>query len=405
MPGAAADLLAGGLNQNLGGFRLSPAATEVERALTAWLASAFGLPAAAGGLIVSGGSMANLTCLKVARDARAGWDVRRLGARGGPPLAVYASTEIHDVVRRAVDALGLGMDALRLVDVDEGLRLRVDALRSAIAGDRARGLRPVAVVASAGTVATGAVDPLPEVADVCAADGLWFHVDASYGGPAVLADDLRPQLAGVERADSIAFDPHKWLATPLPGGCALFRDLAAAYDSFHLDAAYTVEDAERTGATFDFGSHGLEWSRGFGALRIWVSLLAHGTGAYARRISHDAALARYLAAQVEARPEFELVAPVGLSICCFRYVPPGPALDDDQLSALNARLMTELQLDGRAYCSNAVLGRRFVLRACVVGYRTEAPDIDALLDVAAEIGARLAADLAPAPPDPRTSSL
>jgi glutamate/tyrosine decarboxylase-like PLP-dependent enzyme len=396
VPGAVAELVAAGLNQNLGGWRLSPAATEIELAVIRWLAREFGLPEGAGGLLVSGGAMANLVGLKTARDAKAGGDIRGSGVRGLPPLTLYASEEVHDVVGRAADLLGLGAGAVRLLPTDDLFRLRVDALVDAVERDLAAGSRPLAVVASAGTVATGAVDPLPEIADVCAEHDLWFHVDGAYGGPAVLADDLRGQLAGIERADSIAFDPHKWLYVPHSAGCVLLRDFSRLAASFSVDASYLHQDLEATGRGLDFARLGPQFSRGFQALKVWLSLLAHGRAAYARRISHDAALARYLGELVEEHPEFELAVPVGLSICCFRYVPPGlPAGPDREeiLDRLNEQLLTAIQLDGRSYCSNAVLGGRFWLRACIVNFRTEAPDVERLLEVAAELGAGIAAEL------------
>ncbi|MGH2785231.1 MAG: pyridoxal phosphate-dependent decarboxylase family protein [Actinomycetota bacterium] len=389
VPGAVADLIAAGLNQNLGGWRHSPAATEIELHLTRWFASRFGLPEVAGGMITSGGAMANFTCLKVARDRVAGWDVRTRGLAGGQRLVLYASTEVHASVWRAADMLGLGMDAVRPVPVDGSFRLRPDALDTLIDADRLSGLRPFAVVATAGTTATGAIDPLPDIARIAAGGRIWFHVDAAYGGAAALSPGLRPLLEGIERADSIAFDPHKWMSTPHPGGCALLRDMAHAYDSFHYGASYTVEDRERTGSTFDFGSHGPQWSRGFTALKIWVSLLAYGEDAYARRIAHDCELARYMGSLVEDHPELELATPVSLSICCFRYLPPGGPRDDGHLDRLNERIMTEVQVDGRAYLSNAVLQKRFVLRACIVNFRTEASDVEALLATVIEIGRRL----------------
>jgi glutamate/tyrosine decarboxylase-like PLP-dependent enzyme len=398
VPGAAADLLAAGLNMNVGGWVLSPAATEIELHLTRTFASWFGLPPTAGGIIVSGGAMANFVALKAARDHRAGWDVRQAGVAGGPPLAMYLSRETHVVSSRAADMLGLGTGAVRQIGVDDGYRIRLDELRDAIARDRAAGARPFAVVASAGTVATGAIDPLDEIADLCAEEGLWFHVDAAYGGPGAFADDLRPGFAGIERADSIAFDPHKWLYTPLTGGCVLVRDMQHLPDSFSVTASYTYQDKERTGRGIDGTQLGPQFSRGFWALKVWLSLLAHGRRAYAARISHDAALARYLGARAEERPDFELVCPVGLSICCFRYMPPDlPAGEgrEEYLDLLNERLMTETQQDGRVFFSNAVLGGRFVLRVCIVNFRTEADDLDAVLDVAAEVGARLDAELRP----------
>ena len=326
------------------------------------------------------------------------------------PVRRYVSTETHIVSIRGADMLGMGSGNVRKVAVDDGYRIRVDELRAAIAEDRAAGIHPVAVVANGGTVSTGVVDPLEEIADVCRDEGLWFHVDAAYGGPAMLADDLRPLFAGIERADSVAFDPHKWLYTPQSGGCVVVRDMELMRRAFDVDyVAYVVKDEEHTDWGIDLGRNSPNFSRGFWALKVWVSLLAHGRTAYGRRISHDAALARYLGARVEESDEFELMTPVGLSITCFRYVPadlssPGPRLDpggpddlgrDAYLDLLNNRLMTEIQLDGRVYCSNAVLGERFCLRSCIVNYRTEAEDMDALLDVASELGAKLDVELRP----------
>jgi aromatic-L-amino-acid decarboxylase len=399
-PGVAADLLAAGLNQNVGGWRLAPAATEIELHFTRWFAEQFGLPAGAGGLLVSGGAMANFVALKVARDRKAGLGVRQTGMAAGGPFAMYASEEVHVVTDRAADMLGLGMDAVRKVAVDEVLRMRPDALADAIALDRAAGVRPLAVVATAGTVATGAIDPLPEIADVCEREGLWFHVDAAYGGPAVLADDLRPLFAGIERAHSIAFDPHKWLYTQHSGGCVIVRDLFWLVDSFGAAPSYVHEDKERTRHGLDLAMFGPQFSRGFQSLKVWLSLLAHGRRAYGERISHDAELARYLGAVIESREDFQLACPVGLSITCFRYVPPdlpaGPVEERERyLDRLNERVMTEVQLDGRVYYSNAVLGGRFVLRSCLVNFRTEAEDMDAVVDVTAEIGAKLDQELRP----------
>jgi glutamate/tyrosine decarboxylase-like PLP-dependent enzyme len=394
VPGAIAEMLAAGVNMNVGGWQLSPSASEIEAHLMRWFGECFGLPDTSGGLLVSGGSMANLVALKAARDSRAGWDVRRLGTSAGPRMAVYASAETHVVSDRAVDMLGIGRDGLRRLAVDANMRLQPHLLRTQIRADRALGLHPIAVVATAGTTSTGAIDPLQEIADVCAEEGLWMHVDAAYGGGAAFADDLRPLLDGIERADSIAFDPHKWLYVAQSAGCVLVRDLRRLEQSFQVYASYVHQDIDHTGAGASLGDIGPQYSRGFQALKLWVSLLAHGRRAYADRISHDAALARYMAARVAERPEFELVVPVGLSICCFRYRPAADGVDETYLSLLNERIMTELQLDGRVYISNAVLeGDRFVLRACIVNHRTEADDVDAVLDVAAELGARLDRDL------------
>jgi aromatic-L-amino-acid decarboxylase len=383
---------------NLGGWRHTPSGTEIELQLIRWFAEQFGLPETAGGYLTSGGAMANFIALKTARDHQATWDIRAEGVSAGPPLVLYASEEVHVTTDREADMLGLGAGAVRKIPVDDQYRMRVDLLRESIAKDVADGKLPFAVVATAGTVATGSIDPLPEIADICAEHGLWMHVDGAYGGPAILAEDLKPMFAGIERADSIAFDPHKWMYTPHSGGCIVVRDFANLGRAFTAHAGYVHEDKERTGHGVDLGMMGPQFSRGFQALKVWVSLLAHGRRAYAARISHDAELARYMAARVEEREELELSAPVVLSICCFRYVPPdlpdGPGREE-YLDVLNERTMTEIHLDGRAFCSNAILGGRFVLRACIVNFRTEAEDIDATLDVAVELGQKLDAELRP----------
>lgn len=382
VPGAAADLLAAALNANVGGWLLAPAATEIELALTRWLAFQFGLPDTAGGMVVAGGAIANFVSLKAARDSLSGLETRRTGI-AGQKLAFYCSEEAHVTIDRAADMLGLGTDAVRHIAVDDDLRMCPDALADAIRTDLGQGVRPVAVVATAGTTGTGAIDPLGELARIASEHGAWFHVDAAYGGPAVLADDLRPLFAGIEHADSITLDPHKWLSTPLGSGCVLVRDVQSLSGSFGVYASYVHED-EDVDRGVNLGFMGPQFSRGFDALKVWVSLLAHGRAAYGRRISHDVALTRYLAGRVEEHPDFELLAS-GLSICCFRYRPEG--LDDDAyLDRLNERLMTALQLDGRVFPSNAIVRGRFCLRTCIVNFRTEAEDLDRVLEVAAELG-------------------
>jgi glutamate/tyrosine decarboxylase-like PLP-dependent enzyme len=404
VPGAAAELLAAGLNMNLGGYQLSPSATEIEVHLMRWFASQFGMNGSnAGGLLVSGGALATFVGLKAARDHRLGLEVRHRGIAGAGPGAMYATREVHVVTHRAADMLGLGSDAVRTVEVDGDQRMRPDHLAAAIEADVANGVRPIAAVASAGTVSTGAIDPLDEIADVCAEHGVWLHVDGAYGGPAVFADDLRPLLAGIGRADSIAFDPHKWLYIPHSAGAVLVQDMGLLVESFSAEASYTYSDEERSPQSTGLRMFGPQFSRGFQALKVWVSLLSHGRGAYADRISHDAALARYLGERAAARQDFELLAPVGLSICCFRYLPQGLAGEgtverEEYLNRLNQRLMTEMQLDGRVFLSNVVIepSGAFGLRVCVVNFRTEAEDMDAVLDVAAELGSRLDAELRPA---------
>jgi glutamate/tyrosine decarboxylase-like PLP-dependent enzyme len=399
IPAAAADLLAAGLNQNTGGWRLGPGATEIELHLTRWFGERLGMPPPAGGIITSGGAMSAFIGLKAALHAKAGWDVRTRGVAAGPPVALYASSEVHTVNVRAADMMGLGAAAVRSIPVDPALRIRTDLLRQAVAADLRAGTRPIAVIGSAGTVATGAVDPLDELADVAAEHGLWFHVDGAYGGVAAMTDELRPLFHGIERADSVVLDPHKWLYTPQSGGALVVRDLERLRDAFSVEPSYTHEDKTVTGRGPDLYEVGPNFSRGFHALKIWVSLLAYGWRAYQRRIAHDVRLARYLHERVLESPELEPVGPVPvLSIACFRYVPAdlaGDAGADAYLNRLNEALMLELQLDGRVFPSNAVVGGRYAIRACLVNVRTEAADVDALLDAAVRHGRRLDASLRP----------
>ncbi|MEO5634501.1 pyridoxal-dependent decarboxylase [Gaiella sp.] len=386
VPGAIADLLASGLNSNPGGWALSAAPSEVEAQLIRWLASRFGLPAGAGGNLVSGGSLANLSALKLARD-QANTDVRISGV-GGQRLAIYASEESHFTIDRAADVLGLGESAVRKVAVDERLRMRVDDLERLVANDLAAGVKPVAIVGTAGTTGTGSIDPLVEIAAVATRVGAWFHVDAAYGGAIALSDELRPLLNGIELADSITFDTHKWLYAPVVSAAFLVRDETALLDSFSAHAAYVAQDREVADRGTDYGFEGLQLSRGFIALRVWVGLLAHGRAAYARRIEHDVALTNWLAELVEEAPELELACPTSLSICCFRYRPSGVD-DDGYLDRLNHRVMTELQIDGRVFPSNAAIRGRTTIRTCIVSYRTEARHLQQLIDLTLEIGERV----------------
>lgn len=397
--GAVADLVAGAINQNPGGWRLGPGATELELHLTSWFAHRFGLPAGAGGLVVSGGSMANFVALKVARDRMLGLETREKGL-AGTRLAAYTSSEVHFATTRAADMLGLGSAAVRQIETDHRFKVNVAAMAAQMERDQQEGLTPFAVIANAGTTATGSIDPLEELAELCRSRGLWFHVDAAYGGGAILSPKLAPLLAGIELADSIVFDPHKWMYTPQSGGVVLVRDLQWLADSFAAHATYIHEDKELVARGIDLGMMGPQLSRGFWALKIMVSLLAHGTRAYGERIAHDVALARYLARLVEDHDELEPMAPVELSICCFRFVPSdlrGNPTADEYLDLLNERLMAAVQADGRVYYSNCVLRGRFGLRCCIVNFRTEAEHIDQVVAVTTELGRKLDAELRPEP--------
>jgi glutamate/tyrosine decarboxylase-like PLP-dependent enzyme len=396
VPGAAADLLAAGLNQNSGGFRLAPAGVEIEQHMMRWIARRLGMPETTLGYMTSGGSMSNLIGLTAARNRQAGWDVRADGMRAGPQLAVYVSSEVHDTVERAAQILGIGDSGVRKVPTDSRCSMDVDALEKMVAADIANGIHPIAVIGTAGTTGTGAIDPLDAIADLCEAQSLWFHVDAAYGGPAAMTDQFRDQFDGIGRADSLGMDPHKWLYTPHASACVLVRDPSALSEAFAVDASYIVTDNERTGSGLDIYEVSPQYSRPSSALKVWVSLLAHGWNAYERRIAHDIALAEYLHELVLADPELQPMSEPGMSITCFRYVPAdlaGDTTEESYLDDLNERIMFELQLDGRVFPSNAIIGDRFALRTCVVNFRTEAPTMDLVASETVRIGRILDAGL------------
>jgi len=390
-PATAAELLVAALNANAGAFRLGPGAITIESHVTRWFATdVFGLPEGAFGLFTSGGALANLVALKAARDA-CGPSIKERGIAGAP-MAVYASEEAHVVIDRAVDILGMGTRCLRRIPVDDSGRMRVDALERALDDDASAGIRPAAIVATAGTTGNGAIDPLDVIAEIAARRRAWFHVDGAYGAVACLSTRLKPLFRGIERADSIAFDPHKWLASPVGVGCVVARDpdkLKAAFELGTPLPAVVRQNKERTGDGIDLGLYGPEFSRSFYAFKVFFPLLAHGRRAYADSIERNVDLVRHLAELVDTHPNMERMSDPTLSVFCFRYVPPELRADDRALDILNERIMTELQVDGRAFCSGAVVRGRFALRACIVNFRTRMEDVDALLRVVEDLGTRL----------------
>ncbi|HUG75284.1 MAG TPA: pyridoxal-dependent decarboxylase [Acidimicrobiia bacterium] len=399
IPGGPAALLAAAINQNVGGWPLGPAATEIETQVLAWFARGFRLPDTASGAFVSGGATANFMALAVARAARAGWDVRSEGVAAGPQLAVYTSHDAHETIDRAWDLLGLGTGTVRRVATDSRMRLRPDALAAAIEDDIAAGIRPLCIVGTAGTTEMGAIDPLDELADLAEEHGCWFHVDAAYGGPAALVDELRPRFAGIERADSITCDAHKWMNTPISSSIVLFRDASAQLATFTLEPDYVKIDAEILAADV---VNRYQWtpqfSRPFDALTVWVSLLAHGWEAFARRIIHDVEVASWLHHLVVEHPELEPMHVPELSILCLRYVPED--LRDDPtaggyLDDLNERILHALQSGGRVFPSNAIIEGRYAIRACLISFRTEAEDVEALVSETVRIGRGLDAERPP----------
>src|SRR5689334_16222946 len=372
--GAYADLIASALNANITCWRSGPAGTEVERLVVRWLGSLIGYDDRAHGLLTSGGSMANMIALLIASRQRL--NVSRQGFwNAGPPLTVYASEEVHMSVAKAADILGIGRDQVRVVACEQQ-RMRVDSLRETIEADLREGLRPFCVVGSAGTVNTGVVDPLAEIARVADEFQLWFHVDGAYGAPGVLDERKKHLFAGLERADSVSLDPHKWLYVPVDAGCLLFRDAAAAKAAFSTEEAdYIKTHGYADEEAFAFWDYGVELSRRFRALKVWMTLQYYGTRRIAEAISEDISLAAYLGELVSEAEDFELLAPVELSICCFRYVPQA-GMSEDELNELNEQVMAAVQKGGRAYVSNATVNGRFALRACITNFRTTKADIE-----------------------------
>jgi glutamate/tyrosine decarboxylase-like PLP-dependent enzyme len=381
--GAYSDLIASALNANITCWRSGPAGTEIEQLVVKWLGSLIHYDEDAHGLLTSGGSMANLIALQIAHRAKANFDVSRSGLwNSGAPMTVYASTEVHMSIAKAADILGLGRDQVRAVSCDDRQRIDVNALRVRIEEDLKQGLRPFCVVASAGTTNTGAVDPLAEVARIARDFGLWFHVDGAYGAPGVMDQDKKDLFRGITEANSVSLDPHKWLYVPVDAGCLLFRDQATAKAAFNTEEAdYIKVHGLVDDETFAFWDYGVELSRRFRALKVWLTLRYYGVRKIAEAVSGDIALAQYLGEQVDHAEDFELLAPVELSICCFRYVPRDLIGNENELNKLNERILTVIQKGGRAYVSNAVVNGKFALRACITNFRTTKADIDLTLEV------------------------
>ena len=368
---AIADLIASILNQNVTAWRSGPAAVTIERTVVRWLAEAIGCEGFTGSL-TGGGSSANLMGLAMAREAKA--PANENGVQ--KPCTVYASAEVHMSIPKAVALLGMGHHAVRLIPVDDNFRMIVGELERAIERDRAAGKTPVAVVASGGTVNTGSIDPLAEIAAIAKRQDLWMHVDGAYGALAAMA--APEKFEGLALADSLSLDPHKWLYQPLDCGCLLYRDPAAARKSFSHSGDYTKSLYSDPVEGFEFFEQSMELSRRFRSLKLWLSFRYHGISAFRESIRGDLQLAKELAGMVEARKELELLAPVPLSAVCFRYVGDGKA-SSDELNALNTRMLQRIQRGGRVFISNATIHGKFALRACIVNHRSTLADVEAVV--------------------------
>jgi glutamate/tyrosine decarboxylase-like PLP-dependent enzyme len=388
--GILADFLAAGMNSNCWGG--DHAAIHVETQVMRWIAEMLGYPPSAEGILVSGGSMANFTALAAARRAMTPGNVREEGLSGPdrPRMTVYASDQVHSCVDKAVDLLGIGTNQLRKIPTDDRFRIRMHELERAVASDRAAGFAPAIVVGNAGTVNTGAIDPLDALADFCRRESLWFHVDGAYGALAAIVPELKPLFSGMERADSIATDPHKWMYVPYEAGATLVREpgrLAAAFRKF---PEYLAADPESPfpGPAW-FAERGVELSRGFKALKVWMGLKTHGRRAYAAQIHNDVLLAHFLAAEVDRRPDFERLAETVLSIANFRYRPAGRNLSDPELDRINRTIINRLVGDGSFFLAPTILKGRSAIRVAITNFRTREEDLLALLDEAARIGKEL----------------
>lgn len=384
--GVLSEMLAATMNPNLGGG--NHGAAYVETQVLDWLKQIFDFPKEASGLLVSGGSMANFVGLAIARNAKAGYDIRREGLSQHAPFVFYGSAEMHSSLLRAIELLGVGNQNLRRIATNDAYEIDTHALRDALVQDKANGLHPVCIVGNAGTVNTGACDDLDALAKLAREFDLWFHVDGAFGAWAYLLPEYRARMKGFERADSLAFDLHKWFYTQYEAGATLVRSNDAHFQTFTVTPPYLKHTGRgpHSGQNW-FTDYGLQLSRGFRALKVWMAFETFGLQKLARLIRQNIAQAQYLAQLIEHAPQLELVAPHPLNVVCFRYVAPN--MDDAQLNALNQELLARIQESGIAVPSQTTLHGKFALRCAIVNHRSRREDFDLLVETARRIGAEL----------------
>jgi len=382
--GVIAETLTALMNSVPGNF--NDASARLEDQVIEWMRQALGYPDGVSGVLTSGGSVANFIGIAAGRDARAGYDTARQGVNAKPgKLVLYASSEVHSSVFKSAQLLGLGLEAVHVIPVGSDFEMDIDLLRQRIHADRSSGMRPFAIVGSAGTVNTGAVDDLSSLADIAAKEGLWFHVDGAFGALAALSPTLRHKVAGMERADSLAFDFHKWMSVQYDAGCVLVRDPEAHRRPFSIAADYLEPFPRGTAARADTANlRGPQLSRAFRALKVWMTIREHGIDKFGRLVDQNVAGARYLAGLIEESPDFELLAPVSLNVVAFRYNPGG--LSEHRLNALNRELVMQIQESGIAVPSSTSLNGRFAIRVANVNHRTTDADFDILLRALRRLG-------------------
>jgi aromatic-L-amino-acid/L-tryptophan decarboxylase len=393
--GTLADMLGSAINPNVGGWTLSPVATEIEKQAVAWVSELLGFPATGGGLFVSGGNMANMVCFLAARAAKASAEVRSKGLGiSAPRLTAYGSEETHTWMQKAADLFGLGTDAIRWIKTDAQHRMDVEDLRRRIRDDVANGYQPFFVVGTAGTVSTGAIDPIRQLRTVCDELDLWLHVDGAYGAPAAMLEDADPDLRALSSADSVAVDPHKWLYVPFEAACALVRDPQTLLNAFSYRPAYYHFDGKEDDPRTSFYEMGMQNTRGFRALKVWLAIRHVGRAGYEQMIGDDIRLSRLMYDVIAAHDELEAVTQ-GLSITTFRFVPADlreriaePAIGE-YLNQLNTAILSNTQTAGEVFVSNAVVDGKYVLRACITNWRTEEEHVRAAPEIIVRVGRKL----------------